>query len=765
MKKITFITVAIMGYLITSGVYAAPNSPWADALSSESASPLQYRGSGSKIDKPKLHARALRLDINQFKAQLNKINTVEEGSLARGLISDDEDGNKESDKIDKETDQVFIIPLPNGEQVEVIAQENSVLAPELAKQFPEMKSWTVRGKLDTAIHGRVDFDEYGFHAMLTMPDGDTVFIEPDSSGEDDENNTSTNNKNIYLSFSKASNTQSFDTDFQCSAHTNDNPIEQTSSPTRKTAARVASSLITYRLAVAATGEYTRFHGGSKASALSAIRTTINRVNEIYERDLGITFQLVAEELDIIYTNPLFDPYTNNNADALLEENINNLTRFRALSRDKFDVGHVFSTGAGGIATLGSACNDLGKAGGATGVANPIGDAFYIDYVTHELGHQLGANHTFNSNTGFCAGGTRNQATAVEPGSGSTVMAYAGICGDNNLQANSDAVFHAVSMAEIIKFTRTANQLGSFCGTRTAVTNHDPIPNAGPDNVIPANTPFILSGSGTDPNTGDSLSYTWDQNNAGTVSNVNVDTGDNAIIRSFLPQNSATRYIPRLVDLFQNKRLKSEKLPETDRVLNFTLTARDGKGGFEFDNLLLNVVDTGNSFQVTSHRNPENLEVGQSTQVSWFVAGTNSAPISCTAVEIGLIQSNGSRINVVQQTANDGTETVIIPSNAQGMNGARFIVNCSDSDTGFFNISDADLRIVAPGSGSGGGSGSSSSSSGGSSTGGSSSGSSSGGGLFDYTLMLLLLSFMLLKNDYFRKAALIKITQIKQGVTS
>ena len=584
-------------------------------------------------------------------------------------------------------DALITIPLPQGGEVEVRAEEVLIMAPKLAKQFPHIKTWRVIGENDAQIHGRIDQTGHGFHAMLVMPDGDTIFVEPDKDSAQ---------ANRYLSFSKHENHENFKTDFQCSVHSDD-PLQSSAvkgnSRLKRVLAKPALSTKVYRLAVAATGEYTHFHGGNKGQALSAIVTTINRVNDIFEQDLSISLELIGDETNIIYTNASTDPYTNDDVDALLEENIVNLSG-GDLSKSSFDIGHVFGAGnVGGLAQVASACDDLLKAGGATGIPRPIGDAFSISFVAHELGHQLGATHTFNSN---CRGGQRTAERAVEPGSGSTIMSYAGVCGGgNDLQNEPDPQFHAISILDILEYTR--NYEGSSCGRTRTISNQDPDIDAGSDYTLPTRTPFKLSATASDSDD-DVLRYTWEQMDTGSLSSVDVDTGDNAIFRSRGNSKSGTRYIPRLIDLFDDTPVKGEHLPVENREVNFVATVRDGKGGVQVDTKKLRLVGTGRPFAVTSHRYSQTLRADEKTTVSWDVAGTDGSPISCSKVDISFIEPNGNSFHLVT-TANDGEERITIPDNAPRMSRARLMVACSNNI--FFNVSRGDL-IVGKSNSDGGG---------------------------------------------------------------
>ncbi|MBK8382630.1 MAG: hypothetical protein IPL16_12235 [Ignavibacteria bacterium] len=324
-------------------------------------------------------------------------------------------------------------------------------------------------------------------------------------------------------------------------------------------------LRTYRLACAATGEYTAFFGGTVALGQAAIVTSMNRVNGIYERDLSVRMTLVANNTSIVYTNSATDPYTNGNGSTMLGQNQTNCDA--VIGSANYDIGHVFSTGGGGIAGLGVVCSNGNKARGVTGSTSPVGDPYDIDYVAHEMGHQFSGNHSFNGSSGSCSGGNRNASTAWEPGSASTIMGYAGICSPQDLQPNSDALFHTGNVSEITAFTQTGG--GNSCPVTTNTGNTPPtvtVPAGG--FTIPISTPFQLTGSATDVETPGSLTYIWEE--WILVRQVHLRSrwkcSDLQIIYTCSITN---KNFPKLSDLLNNTSTIGEILPTYTRSLNFS----------------------------------------------------------------------------------------------------------------------------------------------------------------------------------------------------
>lgn len=634
------------------------------------------RVSAGKIVSMPLTTRVLELDEPSLKALLDE-NISETYTLAaKGLSNVDAENNS------------IVLPLPDGSEVTFKMTPNTVMPEALSQKFPDIKTWKV-SSVDGDITGVIDFTHHGFHGMLFMPNGDRVFIEPnvDASISDRE----LSEQGSYISFSQKQNEDSFQTEFSCGvddSSLNFSQAAKTVSLVQKFLTTPPSTLITYRLAVATTGEYTQYHGGSVELALSAVVTTISRVNEIFTRDLGVQLELVEEQSDIIYSNPTTDPYSNSSFFEIIEENNQNLSIEGALSKDKYDIGHVFGTGNGGLAILGGVCLDDLKASGATGLSNPFGEVFAIDFVAHEIGHQLGASHTFNSECGD--GSERTPESAVEAGSGTTIMAYAGICQENNIQTRADPQFHIANIYQVNALTRSGS--GSSCGTNADITNANPTVDAGEDYIVPARTPikFVAIGSDADNDIGNDLTYSWEQIDVGASSDVNVDTGDNALFRSRPLTSENIRYIPMLSDLFDGTYSDGELLPITDRDINMVATIRDGLGGLEADEVNIEVVDTGDIFSITSHTRDQSFGRQDIVNMSWEVADTDLPPISCLTVDIGVITRDGNEFKLLS-TANDGEEQFLIPNDTPAIGEARFILSCSDSN--FFNVSNGEITIL------------------------------------------------------------------------
>ncbi|MFN3694427.1 MAG: reprolysin-like metallopeptidase, partial [Ignavibacterium sp.] len=352
--------------------------------------------------------------------------------------------------ISQETAEIEL-PMPDGVMQKFAFVESPVMSPELAAKFPEIKTYLAKGITDPYAVCRFDYTLQGFHAMILSPNG-RVFIDPYSKGDID-------NYISYYSRDYVKESALFDCELLVdeSRRSEFDYLKE-----NKLLTPTGPQLRTYRLAVATTGEYSTFHGGTVPSVMSAVVTTVNRVVGVYETDLAVRMVLVPNNDTLIFLNAATDPYTNNDGSAMLSQN--QTTIDARIGPANYDIGHVFSTGGGGVAYLGVVCVNGYKARGVTGSPQPIGDPFDIDYVAHEMGHQFGGNHSFNGNAGACSGGNRNASTAYEPGSGSTIMAYAGICSPQNLQNNSDPYFHVVNFDEIVSYTNFGS--GNSCAVIT-----------------------------------------------------------------------------------------------------------------------------------------------------------------------------------------------------------------------------------------------------------------------------------------------------------
>lgn len=577
----------------------------------------------------------------------------------------------------------IVLPLPDGSFEEFQVKESQVMSPKLAAKFPNIRTYTGVSTKNGYSSVRFDISPKGFHAMLFTPDG-TVYIDPVNRQNDRDYQSYY--KRDFLSGHKEAfqEKELFSKDETVASQINLLRSQGTSSRSS------GSELRTYRMAVAATGEYTTFHGGTVEGALAAIVTTMNRVNGIYEREVSIRMVLVDNTDELIFTDAATDGFSNSDAEAFIDEVQVKIDEI--IGDADYDIGHGVSTGGGGLAGTGP-CISGRKASGITGSSQPIGDPYDVDFVAHEIGHQFSAAHTFNGSSGSCTT-NRSASSAYEPGSGTTIMAYAGICSGQNVQSNSDAYFHTQSFDQIIAYS-TVNQ-GNTCAVVTNTGNNAPTVEAGEGGfTIPISTPFKLDGSATDPD-GDDLTYSWEQFDLGPAGAPESPTGNAPLFRSFAPVEESHRFFPQINDLVNNDNTMGEVLPLYSRDMTFRLTARDNKaggGGVGYDQMNFHVTDKAGPFEVSSPNTNVTLDVLTTYTITWDVANTNIAPVSCQKVNILLSTDGGLTFPtiLISNTNNDGEVVVLIPSIPTSE--ARIKVEAVDNI--FFDISDVNFSISAP----------------------------------------------------------------------
>ena len=577
----------------------------------------------------------------------------------------------------------LVVPGPDGTINRFRIAETPVMAPELQAKYPQIRCYTGYSTDNSATRIKLDLTPWGFHAMVFSATQGTWFVDPMVHG----------NTEYYVVYSKKDYRSGKQEAFwACEVPSPDGAVELEETedhehiPAQGADFQGDTKLRRYRLALSCTGEYASFHGGNKPAVLAAMNTTMNRVNGVYETDFGATMQIIANNDLLIYLDAASDPFTNNNGGTMLGQN--QTTCDNVVGNANYDIGHVFSTGGGGVAFLGVVCNNQNKARGVTGSGSPVGDPFDIDYVAHEIGHQFGGSHTFNGTQGSCSG---NAAARVEPGSGTTIMAYAGICGAQNVAPNSEDFFHAYNIIEMGNYIYTGG--GNTCPVKINTTNNNPTVNAGNDFVIPKSTPFQLTAAGSDPD-GEQLTYTWEQiDNANATSPPVATSTTGALFRSFKGTASPTRVFPRLVDIVNNANPTWEKLPGVARTMNFRVVARDNNlqaGCTDEDEALVTVAGNSGPFLVTQPNTNVTWNVGTTQTVTWDVANTTAAPVSCANVRILLSTDGGFTYPVVLNsgTSNDGTEDIVVPNNL----GTACRVRVEGAGNIFFDISNANFKI-------------------------------------------------------------------------
>ncbi len=590
------------------------------------------------------------------------------------------------------------IPLPNGTVETFGILESPILSPALAVVHRGIKTYTGRGLANPTYTIRLSLTSSGFDAIILGVENDAVYYTKTSDSPGSE---------VYMTYfareakRASAEAQPFGLRAKCGTESALIDVKKASNGKARLANNTGTMLRTFRLAVAATGEFTQRKGGGNVNnAFNAVVGYVNRMNAVYRVELSVAFQLVSGT-NLVYPNPATDPYDNSKQSQMLGENQTNMVN--VLGVNGFDVGHVFGfsgdSGAG-IARGRSACNDNAKGQGVSGVGDGSFAAVFDDQlISHEVGHQFGMEHTYNSSKiGACT--TREANYSVEPGSGATIMSYGFTCSDrrgNNEDYESTYLpflnFHTVSYQQAVEFMATVS-----CGPSTATNNAVPAIGQFPTNTtIPRSTPFELTGTATDANAGDVLSYSWEGTNIGNADDTTISTLTNTakppFFRSYPPVPTGTRVFPRLEAILNGSNYATgDKLPSVGIATTHRLTVRDGVGGVNYQTVTVTVDGNAGPFLVTSNLNGSYTGGTQQT-INWDVANTTAAPVNCASVNIQLSTDGGRTfpITLLANTPNDGTEPVTFPNITN--NQCRIRVMAANNI--FFDISNSNFTVLDP----------------------------------------------------------------------
>jgi hypothetical protein len=583
---------------------------------------------------------------------------------------------------------IVTVPVADGSIEKFRVTESPVMQPGLQTKYPDIRTYLGKGTTDPSSVIRFDFSPQGFHAMIISPTRNTVYINPITTAE-----------GLYVVFDRSNIAQEKQV-FDCKL---DMILNSPVQGVEKSLTASDNKLRTYRFAVATGGEFSQlFLNGTektdvqrKAKVLAALVTDLNRTNIIFEADFGVRLSYVNSEDAIIFLNGATDPFLssasgyssgqwNTQAQKAIRQYIGNAN---------YDVGHLlmgYSTG-GNAGCIGCVCNTSNKGMGVTGFTTDLtSDPFIVDFWDHEIGHQFGANHTFDfSNEGTIA--------QMEPGSGSTIMGYAGTTGSYDVQAHSDPYFHAISIQQIDQYIAT--ETGNTCGTLTTINSKAPVANARNDYTIPKSTPFTLTAAAY-KDAIDSVTYCWEQFDdytPGTSRRIPKATSTGGpVFRSFNPSVSRQRTFPSLSSILDGTNgNKWEVLPSVNRTLNFRLTVRDnhaGGGRTANDDMVVDVDGTSGPFTVTTPNTNVTWQAGTTHVVKWKVNNTDVAPVNCTKVKILLSLNGGQTFDsvLVNSTINDGAAQITLPA---GISSTKARIKVASIGNIFFDISNANFTIT------------------------------------------------------------------------
>ncbi len=623
--------LALSLVVLASGTTAAAANPWTDRPGRPAGTP-QLRPD---------HKRLLRLDVAQVRT-----------ALGRGRVA---------------------VPRPEGGFTTFVVTPAPVLAPKDARRHPELRTFTGTAVGDPATTAALDLTPQGFHATVRGPGG-SWSVDPYTDS-------------AYAAYPAGALPRGRGFEEEGMA-----PPSPLAPDGQARAGAAAVALRTFRLALVSDRSYaaTTAAAPTDDTVLAAKATLVNRVDFVYGQDLGIRLVLDAspelslntqdEETAAGFSQAALAKCGSGSANPTLDQSTDVIDGL--IGSAAYDVGHVvLAKGRGGLADVAVVGDADDKGRGCTALTTPVGDQFAIDYLAHELGHQFGGQHTFNGTLANC-GGNRVGSSAVEPGSGSSIMAYAGICGADDLQANSDPYFSQRSIGQIRDFAASIPAVG----TTTPTADASPVVEAPADATIPPRTPFRLTATGSDPD-GDEVTYSWEENDTGASAALLAPAAATGpLFRVFsaaatelggqspapgqnLVTTDPTRTFPDLEQIVAGRTnaatdcatgdgvCASEKLPTVGRRLSFRVTARDGRGGIAQDDVGLTVAgDT--PLTVTSQ--PEDA----------VAAGASVATVTWTPVGLGPLRARfvtveGRLIDLAINLPDSGSADVRLPPGRTG----------------------------------------------------------------------------------------------------
>jgi Metallo-peptidase family M12B Reprolysin-like len=600
---------------------------------------------------------------------------------------------------------ILTIPFPDGRFERFRIEASPIIDKPLESKGFETTTYKGTGIDDPSATIRFEHAFDGFHAVVRSAHG-VFYIDPTNK------ETNREKQGPYVSYFASARSAPVRT-LHCEvsserARKNRNPRAQArpaGGGAKQPVSIIPAGLRTYRLALAVNSSYVDavYHKELPVSrfdqAAAALQRTVNRINEIYESELGIRLTLVSNESKLIYTDPDTDPYIKVNADPDGALSVNQLNLDNVIGSGNYDIGHVFTTKTAGLAEVASVCSGNRKAKGVTGMESPKGDEFDVDYVSHEIGHQFGADHTFNAITQSC-NGNRYADTAYEPGSGSTIMGYAGICDPESLQEHSDAYFHLASLLEVVNYvTNTASGTGGSCGTLSPLAFGVPtFPGPG-SYTIPKGTPFLLSldlKSGS-PNVS---TFNWEEFDLGDPAPPDDESGPPTVprplFRSKTPDLNRFRFFPDFESLIRSSGTPTlgETMPFLDRTMRFRFTGRNSHGGFTYVEIPVKIDPNSGPFKIVSASGGNDWARGSVHKIQWDVARTNIGPINCAQIRAFLaIGGNpGDLYEVAKGIPNSGSYDLLVPLDAP-LSNRSFLILAADNNI-FLTVYPFALQITS-----------------------------------------------------------------------